>query len=577
MNKKITTLCITLILLSQMLLPVMAQNAAYTLTQQLASHLGSYQGVIYALIEQDQQIAGGMGYADKENHILADGAKTAFHIGSISKTFVAIAVLQQVEAGNLNLDQNIQTYLQEDGFDFQYPITLHQLLTHTAGFEDLISGIAVNDPDKVLTLKESLIRYQPQQFIEPSTIISYSNYGIALAAYIVEKVSEMPFDQYAQTRIFAPLEMNHTTFDQFQENIFVSNAYTSNLTLTKEPVLNLYPEGSVITTAHDMLKYMAWCLSDEPLLLSTSSKQLLFTSQYSGSEDFEGISYTFNIHNVNDHLIVEKKGETAFFNSQLVLYPKQKAALFLSFNTPLPWTTIHAIQNQISEKVLGNQQIPEKVKISSLDPSGVYQATRSNFTTVERLLSLLIPERTISITKNGNDGYKLNGRPMEIVGEDLYDSIIGKVKIAKINEKTVLLTDSALSYIEVSQIRDPLWQWIAIFSFIVWTLGSFIRQIVLWFKGSRDALALISSSSAMLLFGGFVMTLFNGLIEYNLLEVQMTLAWTSMLCIFFATIHSTTWLKDKEFKKHKTAAALSMLIISAFTLVCLINNVIPSI
>lgn len=570
-------LFITFIMLSQMLLPVMAQNNSQTLTQQLASHLGSYQGVIYALIEQDQQIAGGMGYADKENHILADGTQTAFHIGSISKTFVAIAVLQLVEAGNLNLDQNIQTYLQEDGFDFQYPITLHQLLTHTAGFEDLISGIAVNEPEKVLTLKESLLRYQPKQFIEPSKIISYSNYGIALAAYIVEKVSGIPFDQYAQTQIFTPLNMNHTTFDQFQKSIFVSQAYTQDLTLAKEPVLNMYPEGSVITTAQDMLKYMAWCLSEEPQLLSASSKQLLFTSQYSGSEDFEGISYTFNIHKVNDDLIVEKKGETAFFNSQLILYPKQKSALFLSFNTPLPWAWIQSIQNKITEEILGHPQTPEKIKISSMDPSGVYQATRSNFTTVERLLSLLIPQRTISIFKTVNGNYKLNGRLMEIVGEDLYDSIIGKVKIVKVDDKTVLLTDSALSYIEVSQIRDPLWQWIAILSFIAWILISFIRQVILWFRGSRDALALISSTSALLLLCGFTLTLFNGLSDYNLLDVQMTLAWTSMLCVFFASIHFTTWIKGKDFRKSKIPSALTILIISAFTLVCIINNVIPTI
>lgn len=166
---------------------------------------------------------------------------------------------------------------------------------------------------------------------------------------------------------------------------------------------------------------------------------------------------------------------------------------------------------------------------------------------------------------------------MEIVGEDLYDSIIGKVKITKVNEKTVLLTDSALSYIEVSKIHDPLWQWIAIISFIVWILISFIRQIILWFKGSRDALALISSTSALWLLCGFALTLLNGLGNYNLLDVQMTLAWTSMLCVFFASVHFATWIKGEDFRKCKVPSALTILIISAFTLVCIINNVIPSI
>lgn len=560
-----------------MILPATAQNSAITLTQQLASYLGTYQGVIYAVIEDGQQIAGGMGYADKENHILADGANTAFHIGSISKTFVAIAVLQQVEAGQLNLDQDIALYLKDDGFEFQYPITLHDLLTHTAGFEDLISGIAVNDPKNVLTLKESLLRYQPQQFIEPSTVISYSNYGIALAAYIVEKVSGMSFETYAQSRIFSPLAMDHTTFDQFQLNIFVSKAYASDLSIAKEPYLNLYPEGSVITTANDMIKYMEWCLSDEPLLLSSQSKQLLFTSQYSGSEDFEGISYTFNIHNYNQDLIIEKKGETAFFNSQLVLYPKQKAALFLSFNTPLPWSAIHAMQNSFSNEILGYRLASEKEKITSIEPTGVYQATRSNFTTVERFLNLLIPERTISITRSFNNEYKLNGRPMSVIGENLYDSIIGEVKVARVNGKTVILTDSALSYIEVSNLRDPLWQWIAIFSFITLLLGCFIRQVYEWYKGRGNRFALLSSTSALLFLIAFALTLLNGLGEYNLLDVQMTLTWTSILCILSTTIHFIIQSKPHVMKRKWTAAVFSFAILSAFTLVLIINNIIPSI
>lgn len=560
-----------------MLLPATAQGTAVTLTQQLASYLGSYQGVIYAVIEDGQQIAGGMGYADKENHILADGANTAFHIGSISKTFVAIAVLQQVEAGQLNLDQDITAYLQDDGFEFQYPISLHDLLTHTAGFEDLISGIAVIDPTNVLSLKESLLRYQPQQFIEPSKVISYSNYGIALAAYIVEKTSGMSFDTYAQTNIFQPLDMNHTTFDQFQKNIFVSKAYTSNLTLAKEPTLNLYPEGSVITTANDMLKYMEWCLSEEPVLLSSDSKELLFTSQYSGSEDFEGISYTFNIHNYNQDLIVEKKGETAFFNSQLVLYPKQKSALFMSFNTPLPWTSVHAIQNAFSREILGYRLPSEKVKITSIPPIGVYQATRSNFTTIERFLNLLIPERTVSITRDGSNSYKLNGRPMTVIGENLYDSIIGEVKITTVKDKTIILTDSALSYIEVSTLRDPLWQWVAIFSFIALLLFSFIKQVTAWYNGRRNIFALLSSAAALLFLIAFVMTLLNGLGEYNLLEVQMSLTWTSMLCIFSTFICFITQIQPQAMKRKRIQAFFSFAILSAFTLVLIINNVIPTI
>lgn len=573
MNRKIYTLLITLILFGQMFIPANAQSSAHTLTDQLASYLKHYQGVVYAVIENDQKIVGGMGYADKKNHILAHPANTAFHIGSISKTFVAIAVLQQVEAGNLNLYQDIQEYLHDDGLEFQYPINLHQLLTHTAGFEDLISGIAVNDAHSVLTIKESLIRYQPAQFIEPSKVISYSNYGIALAAYIVEKAAGVPFDLYAKENIFIPLEMNHTTFDQFQDSIFVSKAYNSDLLTAKEPILNLYPEGSVITTANDMIKYMEWCLSDEPLLLSSASKELLFTSQYSGSEDFEGISYTFNIHNYNNELVIEKKGETAYFHSQLVLYPKQKAALFLSFNSPLPWSWIHSIQNIFTAEILGQKQEIEKPKIASIDPSGIYHATRSNFSTVERFLSLLIPDRTVSITKTGNNDFKLNGRPMELIGENLYDSVIGVVKVVKTSDKTILLTDSALSFIKVPKIFNPLWQWLAIISFICLIVYYFLNQIYMWLKGHHHPVTLISSISSLVLLCGFVVTLFGGLNEYNLLDIHQTLTWISISCIVFALLLIVSRVK----RRHMISSALSILIVSSFTVVLVINNVIPAI
>src|SRR5829696_7036836 len=122
--------------------------------------------------------AKGYGDADVENHIPVDPERTNFRIGSIAKLFTWTAVMQLAEQGKLDLDADINTYLDFRIPDtYPQPITLKDLMTHTAGFEDLYYERLAKDPNDLLPPREWLISHMPARVRPPGKVAAYSNYG----------------------------------------------------------------------------------------------------------------------------------------------------------------------------------------------------------------------------------------------------------------------------------------------------------------------------------------------------------------------------------------------------------------
>jgi CubicO group peptidase (beta-lactamase class C family) len=149
--------------------------------------------------------AKGYGYADLENDIPVDPEQTIFRIGSVTKLFTSTAVMQLAEQGKLDLDADINTYL-----DFRIPgaypqpITLKHLMTHTAGFEDLYFERLALDADDLLPPREWLVSHMPARVRPPGEAAAYSSYGTSLAGYIVARVSGEPYAQYIQEKYLEP-------------------------------------------------------------------------------------------------------------------------------------------------------------------------------------------------------------------------------------------------------------------------------------------------------------------------------------------------------------------------------------
>ncbi|HMB60562.1 MAG TPA: serine hydrolase domain-containing protein, partial [Xanthomonadales bacterium] len=169
-----------------------------------------------AIIKDGQLVfASGYGFQNVEEQIPVDPYTTLFRPGSTSKLFTWVSVMQLVEQGKLDLDTDVNEYLEtveiEDTFD--EPVTLRHILTHTAGFEDGSLGYLIkDDPAESVSLEVAMQRYQPKRVNPPGAQTAYSNYATALAGLMVSTISGLPFNDYVQQNIFDPLGMTHSSF-----------------------------------------------------------------------------------------------------------------------------------------------------------------------------------------------------------------------------------------------------------------------------------------------------------------------------------------------------------------------------
>lgn len=194
------------------------------------------------------------GYADFEQKRQAD-TSTVFEWGSTSKLLVWTSVMQHVEQGKLDLDTDIQEYLPE-GFlkklEYDAPITLRNLMHHNAGWEDRLIDLWYSSESDIVELGEALQKFEPRQIDKPGSVVAYSNYGTAMAAYIVEVQSGQLFYKYVNEHIFKPLNMKETSMHPSQhDNLNVLKkrneiqGYTTSLKLIPKnrAYISLYLRG----------------------------------------------------------------------------------------------------------------------------------------------------------------------------------------------------------------------------------------------------------------------------------------------------------------------------------------------
>ena len=482
------------------------------------------KGAILSVISQTNEVCKGYGFADEEKGIVAHEEDTAFRIGSISKTFVAVASQQLTQQGKLDMDAPVSVYLEADFPKFKYDMTMNHLLTHTAGFEDLLSGIAVYDIKKAEPLAFSVRKYIPDQVFVPGEVISYSNYGIALAAYVVECITGEDFYEYAGNYIFKPLGMTKTSFELDYKGVKISKAYATSGKEAYEPLINLYPEGSVVSTAADMSKYIQWLMGERSDVLSMEARLKLFEQHFTMSDEFEGIGYIWNRKERNGVLYYDKKGETGNFFSRIVIYPKQKTGVFIAFNTYVEEKKQNGIMDEITNLILGHEKEGSKyVGGHTKDISGYYITTRSNFKSQEKIINFLIPNRVIHITGNLNKGFFMRGKALVPLGENFYATPIGGLKYVEKDGGIYLANNTAISYkrtnwYESSEVQMVIVITFIIFSLIMAVLGS-INLLYKRIKGRGIFLASLSILQGVLLIGMCIL-LSRGIIHFTMLEAE---------------------------------------------------------
>jgi len=221
---------------------------------------GDLAGAAVVVVKDGQVLLKkGYGYSDVTSQRSMDPDTILVRPGSVSKLFTWIAVMQLVEQGKLDLHRDIHDYLDfRIESPFAKPITLQDLLTHRAGFEEALKSILMDDPKLIISTEEYLKTHQPPIIFAPGEVPAYSNYGAALAGYIVERVSGEPFDTYIERHILAPLDMTRSTFQQPLPEALAADMSKGYVTASQPPrpfeLLITGPAGALSATPVDMAK-----------------------------------------------------------------------------------------------------------------------------------------------------------------------------------------------------------------------------------------------------------------------------------------------------------------------------------
>ena len=251
-------------------------------------------------------------------------SQTLFRPGSVSKLFTWTAVMQLVEQGKINLDENINTYLDFKIPDtFPKPITMRQLMTHTAGFEEAVKDLGAQDNAPIQPLRDYLVTHMPQRVYAPGTTPAYSNYGATLAGYIVQRLSGLPFDDYVDRNIFTPLGMSHSTFRQPLPPA-LAPTMSSGYALGSEDAksferITVGPAGSSSVTADDISHFMLAHLQQGQYqgaaILKPATIALMHAPQFAMHPQLPHMCLGFYEETYNGLRIIGHGGDTEWFHS----------------------------------------------------------------------------------------------------------------------------------------------------------------------------------------------------------------------------------------------------------------------
>jgi CubicO group peptidase (beta-lactamase class C family) len=308
-------------------------------------------GAAIAVVKDGQLFfAKGYGYADLENKIPVDPEQTMFRTGSVGKVITWTAVMQLVEQGKLDLDADINTYLDFHIPDtYPQPITLRHLMAHTSGIEDRWLESLTPDAGELVSEREWLVDNFPGRVRPPGEAAGYSNYNAMLGGYIVARVSGEPYDQYIQNHIFDPLGMTHSNVRQpIPENLrpFMSKSYTY-----EDDAFQPFPEyfvqpaglpsGFHQASVTDMARFMIARLeggfygdaSTEMRILEEDTARLMLTTLYTPDPRLKGTAYGLFDFSENGQWTLGHSGYAPVMASQLMLLPDQHLGVYVSYNS----------------------------------------------------------------------------------------------------------------------------------------------------------------------------------------------------------------------------------------------------
>ncbi|WP_434172962.1 serine hydrolase domain-containing protein [Clavibacter michiganensis] len=272
-----------------------------------------------------------------------DPDDTLFRVGSVSKVVSATAVMQLVEEGRLYLDADVQQHLD---FDLDTPkgaVTLRHLLTHTSGFEEVITGL-IGLPGSERDLGDVMRTDPPEQVFVPGTTPAYSNYGASLAGYVAERVAGEPFVDLVQQEVLDRAGMTSSSFAQplpADLDARLAKGYPDDAQPSyPTEVVNAAPAGALSATASDMARFMLGHLGDlpdeqallDPATLDEMHRPALGADQLGTLAVGQRMDLAFFDDSTPGAPAFGHDGDTNVFHTAMRMFPDSDAGIFVTFN-----------------------------------------------------------------------------------------------------------------------------------------------------------------------------------------------------------------------------------------------------
>ena len=283
----------------------------------------------------------GYGFSDVAKGVPVDPDRTLFRPGSVSKLFTWTALMQLIEAGKVQLDNPVEKYIdfKMPTTAFDKPILIRHLLTHTPGFEDTYVGMFSKSMSEFEPLGKFLATHIPGRVRQPGVEASYSNYGTALAGYIVQRVSGEDYADYVDKHIFVPLGMTHSTFrEPVPQGWELAKSYDfADGRFAEKPgelITNIAPAGSLSATGADMARFMLAHLQDGTLasgtILKPETARQMRERLFTNTRSLPGLAHGFLEYRAASPRIVGHGGNTGYFHSDLMIAPETGIGVFVS-------------------------------------------------------------------------------------------------------------------------------------------------------------------------------------------------------------------------------------------------------
>jgi CubicO group peptidase (beta-lactamase class C family) len=391
-------------------------------------------GATVSVVQNGQVILKkGYGFASLNPQRAVDPDRTLFRLGSISKTFTWIALMKEVEAGRIRLNQPVNLYLPEktqvkdQGYD--QPVRVANLMDHSAGFEDRALGqLFERNYDRVRPIDLYLRQERPKRVHPPGAVSSYSNYGAVLAGEAVTYTSGKPYERLVEDEIINPLGMAHTTFREPHDPKAglpapmpasltgdISDGYRwTPLGFARrdyEFIGQVAPAGAGSSTAGDMARYMLMQLAGGQLggaaVYGPTAAEAFRTPLRKTPVGINGWAHGFMVFDLpGGHRGYGHGGATLSFFSNMVVVPDLNLGVFISTNTATGRPLVTRFPDRIVQHFYAPPEpfpragSPELAQRAG-DFAGYYLTTRRAYSGLEGFVDQLNGGASVDVSHGG--------------------------------------------------------------------------------------------------------------------------------------------------------------------------------